>query len=256
MDFPVGEKLQGVTLITGGARRVGAAIARALHGAGMQVAIHYHASAAPARALAAELNRARPDSACALRADLASVKQIERLASQVHARWGRLDALINNASSYYTTPLGSITDTQFDDLIATNFKAPLFLTQACAPLFGREGAVVNIIDTLAQRAMPGFAPYAGAKAALWSLTESLAVELAPRVRVNAVARVGDAIGTREETSAAARTAAPAGPSRRYRRCRALSAVSGGALCHRRDPAGGRRDAARITCSPLRLRAEA
>ena len=187
MDFPVGEKLQGVTLITGGARRVGAAIARALHGAGMQVAIHYHASAAPARALAAELNRARPDSACALRADLASVKQIERLASQVHARWGRLDALINNASSYYTTPLGSITDTQFDDLIATNFKAPLFLTQACAPLFGREGAVVNIIDTLAQRAMPGFAPYAGAKAALWSLTESLAVELAPRVRVNAVA---------------------------------------------------------------------
>jgi pteridine reductase len=187
MDFPVGETMDGAVLVSGGARRVGAAIARELHAAGMSVAIHYRDSAAPARELAAELNALRKDSACALRANLDSLAQIERLATQAHARWQRLDALVNNASSYHATPFGAIGEADFDALLGSNLKAPLFLTQACLPLFGRAAAVVNVLDTLARHALPGFAPYAAAKAGLWSLTETLAVELAPRVRVNAVA---------------------------------------------------------------------
>ncbi len=174
-------------LVTGGARRVGAAIVRELHRAGMNVAIHCRDSRAEAELLAAELNAARRDSAQVLIADLADATALPRLAETAHARWGRLDALVNNASTYRHTPFGTITAEVFDDLIASNFKAPLLLTQACLAHFGASACVVNILDALARHARPGFAPYNAAKAALWSLTETLAVELAPRVRVNAVA---------------------------------------------------------------------
>jgi len=179
--------LSGVALVTGGARRVGAAVVECLHGSGMNVVIHCRSSVVDGAVLAARLNAKRPDSAAVLQADLADDAAVARLAVASHARWGRLDALVNNASGYQRTPMGSITPAIFDELIASNFKAPLLLTQACLPLFGAQAAVVNILDTLARHARPGFAPYNAAKSALWSLTETLAVELAPRVRVNGVA---------------------------------------------------------------------
>ncbi|MDR3416629.1 MAG: pteridine reductase [Nevskia sp.] len=186
-----GGVLAGTALITGGARRVGSAIARALHGAGLNVAIHYRASGAEARALAAELNRLRPDSAVSLRANLLSVDQLARLAQQVQERWGRLDLLVNNASSYYETPVGSITEAAFDDLIGTNLKAPLFLAQACAPALRKaHGAIVNVSDLYARKPLRGRAPYCAAKAGLEAITRVLALELAPEVRVNAVAPSG------------------------------------------------------------------
>jgi len=181
------EALEGVVLVTGGARRVGAAIVERLHGSGMNVVIHCRSSEAEGEALAARLNDVRRDSAIVLTAELADDAAVAQLAVDAHAHWGRLDALVNNASGYRRTPMGSITPALFDELIASNFKAPLLLIQACLPLFGAQAAVVNILDTLARHARPGFAPYNAAKAALWSLTETLAVELAPRVRVNGVA---------------------------------------------------------------------
>jgi pteridine reductase len=178
----------GVALVTGGARRVGAEIARVLHAAGLNLAIHYRASGADARGLAEELNRARPDSAVALRANLLAVEQLERLAAQVVERWGRLDLLVNNASSFYETPLGQITEAAFDDLVGTNLKAPLFLAQACAPALRKaRGAIVNVSDLYARKPLRGRAPYCAAKAGLEAVTRVLALDLAPDVRVNAVA---------------------------------------------------------------------
>lgn len=179
-------ELQGVVLITGAARRIGAAIARELHAAGMNVVLHYRSSGAEARALEKELNRARPESAQCLRANLLSVSAVEKLAEQAHARWNRLDALVNNASSYFKTPIGQINEEQFDDLVGSNLKAPLFLTQACVRLM-KQGAVVNIADIHAATTMKHHTVYCAAKAGLVSLTENLARELAPRIRVNAVA---------------------------------------------------------------------
>lgn len=179
--------LSGVALITGGARRIGAAISETLHAAGMRVVVHHRQSAEAAQALVAKLNAQRADSALALSADLMQAAEIERLVTQAQAHWGRLDALINNASAYYRTPFGSIVEAQFDELIGSNFKAPLFLAQAVWPHFAAGGVIVNIIDSLARSARPGFAPYNAAKAALWALTETLAVEMAPQVRVNGVA---------------------------------------------------------------------
>lgn len=179
-------ELQGVVLVTGAARRLGAAIARELHAAGMNVVLHYRSSGAEARGLEKEMNRVRPDSAHSLRANLLSLTAVEKLAEQAHARWGRLDALVNNASSYFKTPVGSISEEHFDDLIGSNLKAPLFLTQACAKLM-KQGAVVNIADIHAGQPMKHHAVYCAAKAGLVSLTENLARELAPRIRVNAVA---------------------------------------------------------------------
>lgn len=187
MPEPIDETLSGVALITGAARRVGAAIAQALHGGGMRVAIHCRGSVDAAKALAATLNASRPDSAAVLQADLADPAARVRLADAAQARWGRLDLLVNNASTFRRTPLGAITEDDFDDLIVSNFKAPLLLTQACLPHFTEGAGVVNILDTLARHPRPGFAAYNAAKAALWSVTETLAAELAPRVRVNAVA---------------------------------------------------------------------
>jgi pteridine reductase len=178
----------GVALVTGGARRVGAAITRALHAAGMNVAIHYRSSGADARALAQELNRMRADSATALRANLLSPEQLRRLAEAAQQRWGRLDVLVNNASSFYATPLGAITEAAFDDLIGTNLKAPLLLTQLCAPALRQSrGSVVNITDIYARKPLKERAPYCAAKAGLEAVTRVLALELAPEARVNAVA---------------------------------------------------------------------
>ena len=175
-----------VVLVTGAAKRIGAAIARALHAVGWNVLLHYRASGAEARQIEKELNGARPDSAHSLRANLLDLHALEKLAEHAHARWGRLDALVNNASSYYRTPLESLTEEQFDDLIGGNLKAPLFLIQACAKRM-KSGAVVNIADIHAQRPMKNHVAYCVAKAGLVSVTESLARELAPRIRVNAVA---------------------------------------------------------------------
>lgn len=176
-----------VALVTGAARRIGAAITRELHATGWNVLIHYRGSADEALALAAELEALRPQSASVLQADLADAAALKRLSQQARERWGRLDALINNASVYYPTPFGQIEAAQFDDLAASNLRAPLLLTQACAPFMGDGSAVVNIVDALARRPAQGFSAYHAAKAGLWTLTEAMALELAPRIRVNGVA---------------------------------------------------------------------
>lgn len=175
-----------VAMITGAAVRVGAAIAETLHGQGFRVVIHCRRSRAEADALATRLNALRANTAVVLVADLADVDALPALAQQARAQWGRLDALVNNASSYFRTPLGAITPAQFSDLVSSNLAAPLFLSQACAA-FPELTGIVNILDVYARQPRAGYAPYFAAKAGLWTLTEALAVELAPRVRVNGVA---------------------------------------------------------------------
>lgn len=183
------EGLQGkVVLVTGGAKRVGATIARTLHGAGATVILHYRQSAVAAEQLEAELNVTRPGSAACIQADLLDVQRLPELVETAIERYGRLDALVNNASSFFATPLGGIDEVAWDDLIGSNFKAPLFLTQAAAPyLRATQGAVVNITDIHAERPLKGYPLYCAAKAALLGLTRALAQEMAPAVRVNAVA---------------------------------------------------------------------
>lgn len=177
-----------VALITGAAKRVGATIARRLHGAGYDLALHYRSSASEMAELVAELEAQRPASTLALQADLADLDAVATLVPAVIARYGRLDALVNNASSFYPTPLGSIDDAHFDDLMATNARAPLFLAQAAAPhLRATRGAIVNLVDIYADRPIPRYLPYCMAKAALVALTYGLARELEPEVRVNAIA---------------------------------------------------------------------
>jgi pteridine reductase len=177
-----------VILITGAGRRVGAEIARTLHAAGSRVAIHYRSSASEAEALAAELNAVRADSAAAFRADLLDVAALPPLVAAVVARFGRLDGLVNNASSFFPTKVGAIDTAAWDDLMGSNLKAPLFLAQAAAPhLTAAGGCIVNITDIHAERPLKGFPIYCAAKGGLLNLTRSLAIELAPQVRVNAVA---------------------------------------------------------------------
>jgi pteridine reductase len=177
-----------VALITGSARRLGAAMARRLHGAGAQVAIHYRSSSTEADALAGALNAQRPGSAVAVRADLLDVARLPGLVDSVAQAFGRLDILINNASTFYPTPVGEITLAQFDDLIGTNLRAPLFLAQAAAgQLRLREGLIINMVDIHASRPLKRHPVYCSAKAGLVMLTRSLARELAPQVRVNGIA---------------------------------------------------------------------
>ena len=177
-----------VVLVTGAARRVGAEIARTLHAAGACVMLHYRTSAAEAEALAVELNRARPASAACARADLCDLAAVEQLVAATVARFGRLDALVNNASSFFATPVGRIDEAAWDDLMGSNLKGPLFLAQAAAPqLAASGGAIVNITDVHAERPLKGYPLYSVAKAGLLGLTRALAVELGPQVRVNAVA---------------------------------------------------------------------
>lgn len=177
-----------VVLITGGARRVGAAITRRLHAAGANVVIHYNTSATEAHALRDSLNALRRDSAIAVSCDLLDVSVIDGLVHSTIARFGRLDVLINNASTFYATPVGSITLAQWDDLIGTNLRAPVFLAQAAAPsLTVSDGLLLNIVDIHGMRPLRHHPVYSAAKAGLIMLTQSLARELAPRVRVNAIA---------------------------------------------------------------------
>ena len=174
-------------LITGAAKRIGAAIARALHEAGAGVAIHYRGSDAEAEELAAELNALRAKSAFTVQADLNQTAQLTGLVERVVARSGRLDILINNASSFYPTPLGTVTLDQWDDLIGSNLKAPLFLSQAALPhLKQARGVIINMVDIHAQRPLREHPVYGPAKAGLAMLTRSLAKDLGPEIRVNGV----------------------------------------------------------------------
>jgi pteridine reductase len=175
-------------LVTGAARRVGAVIAAALHAAGARVAIHYRSSQSDADALVARLNVERAASARAYRADLADPAACDTLVMEVVRAFGRLDVLVNNASTFYPTPFGSITPDQFDDLVGSNLRAPLFLSQAAAPALAKhEGLILNIGDIHGLRPLAGHAVYSAAKAGLLMLTRSLARELGPAIRVNAIA---------------------------------------------------------------------
>lgn len=175
-------------LITGAARRVGATIARKLHAAGANVVLHYRSSQEASEVLARELNSVRPDSAVRFEADLLDLKQLQALPGVATSNFGTLDILVNNASTFYPTPMGDITEIDWDDLIGTNLKAPLFLSQAAAtPLRISNGLIVNIADIHGMRPLRRHPVYSVAKAGVITLTRSLARELGPAVRVNAVA---------------------------------------------------------------------
>jgi pteridine reductase len=175
-------------LVTGGARRVGAAIVRRLHAAGASVLIHYRDSEADAVQLEAELNGLRPKSARRVKADLLAPIAPRALVAAASDAFGRLDVLVNNASSFFPVALGGIEASHWEELIGSNLRAPLFISQAAAAeLAQREGAIVNIVDIHAERPLKGYPLYSMAKGGLAALTRSLALELAPKVRVNAVA---------------------------------------------------------------------
>jgi pteridine reductase len=177
-----------VVLITGGARRIGAAMVRTLHAAGADIMLHYRSSAAAAAALRAELNERRPHSVALHAADLQDAAVPDQLVAAALAAFGRIDILINNASSFYPTPVGSITLAQWDDLMGSNLKAPLFLAQAAAPaLRDAQGLIINLIDVHGLRPLKAHPVYSAAKAGLAMLTRSLARELGPEVRVNGIA---------------------------------------------------------------------
>lgn len=181
------ETTDRVALITGAARRIGAEIARSLHDHGWKVVLHYRSSGAEAEALCARLNAARPDSA---RTVVAELRDISRLAGLVHeavSAWGRLDALINNASAFYPTPIVETTPAQWDDLIGSNLTAPYFLSQAAVPsLEASGGCIVNIVDVHAERPLREYPVYSISKAGLAMMTRALARDLGPRIRVNGV----------------------------------------------------------------------
>ena len=177
-----------VALITGAARRIGAAIATRLHEAGARVAIHYRGSADEANALAAALNEIRANSARTFQADLNDTAALPELVAAVVEWGGQIDVLVNNASSFYPTPPGEITESDWDDLVGSNLKAPLFLAQAAlAELRQTRGVIVNMIDIHAQRPLKNHPVYGPAKAGLAMLTRSLAKDLAPEIRVNGIA---------------------------------------------------------------------
>ncbi len=177
-----------VALITGGAHRIGAALARGLHRQGMNVVIHYHSSRGAALALQHELNRQRENSVVLIQADLTETGKISAIIKQAREAWGRLDTLINNASTFYPTEIGTADERCWNDLIGTNLKAPFFLCQAAAPHLARwRGSIINIADIHALRPLKGYPIYSIAKAGLVMLTKAMACELGPNVRVNAVA---------------------------------------------------------------------
>jgi pteridine reductase len=175
-------------LITGGARRVGAAIARHLHAAGANLVVHYRNSSRDAETLVGELNASRPKTAASFQADLLDLEKLHELSGYAVGRFGGLDVLINNASTFYATPIGKITPQAWDDLMGSNLKAPLFLSQAAAPaLRQRQGLILNIVDIHALRPLRNYTVYCAAKAGLHMLTRSLAKELGPEIRVNGIA---------------------------------------------------------------------
>jgi pteridine reductase len=183
------DSLQGKTaLVTGGARRVGAAIARRLHAAGARVLVHYRDSETEAARLEAELNAIRPRSAAKVKAELLAPVAPRALLGAALDSFGRLDVLVNNASSFFPVAVGALESTHWEELIGSNLRAPLFIAQqAAAELAKSEGCIVNIVDIHADRPLKGYALYSIAKAGLAAMTRSLAIELAPRVRVNGVA---------------------------------------------------------------------
>ncbi len=175
-------------LITGAARRIGAALARGFHAEGANVCIHFHHSSSAAEQRRDELNAARAESAIAVGADLLELDSLPALVDRAVRAFGRLDVLINNASTFYPTPLGSVTARHWEDLMGTNLRAPLFLSQAAAPaLKNTRGLILNMIDIHGQRPLPEHPVYSSAKAGLMMLTRSLARELGPEVRVNGIA---------------------------------------------------------------------
>jgi pteridine reductase len=177
-----------VVLITGGAKRVGAAICRELHACGAQLMIHYKSSTNESRALQAELNLQRANSVAIIQGDLLNIAVLPSLIQETVKHFGKLDVLINNASSYYPTEIGAITEDNWQDLVGSNLKAPMFLAQAAAvELRKNHGCIVNITDMHIERPKKGYVVYSVAKAGLVTLTKSLAHELSPEVRVNAVA---------------------------------------------------------------------
>ncbi|MBO9661937.1 pteridine reductase [Dokdonella sp.] len=177
-----------VALVTGAARRIGATLARTLHAAGYDLALHCRRSRTELDALIAELERERADSTLALQAELGDLERLPALVDAVVERFGRLDGLVNNASTFFPTPLGTITAQHWDELFAANARAPVFLAQAAAPhLTASRGAIVNLIDIYAERPLAQHSVYAMAKAALATATRALALELAPAVRVNGIA---------------------------------------------------------------------
>lgn len=177
-----------VALITGGARRIGAEIARHLHQAGYNLALHCHHSVVEAETLAATLNHQRPNSVNILTADLRNIAALQQLATEAQSFWGRVDVLINNASTFYPTPVGTVTEQAWDDLMGSNLKAPFFLAQALAEeLKKNSGCIINIADIHAERPLKEHPVYCAAKAGNIMLTKALARELAPHVRVNGIA---------------------------------------------------------------------
>ena len=199
-----------VALVTGGARRIGAVVATALHDAGASVAVHYRGSATEAEALVARLNGRRADSAVALQADLLDTPALPRLVTKVTEAFGGLDLLLNNASSFYPTPVGTITERHWDELVGSNLKAPLFLSQAAAPWLRRRGGlIINMVDVHARRPMARHPVYCAAKAGLEMLTYALAQELGPEVRVNGIAP-GAILWPESEVSDAEKAATLAG----------------------------------------------
>jgi pteridine reductase len=177
-----------VVLVTGGAKRVGAAISRRLHAAGATIVLHHHSAKAEAQQLATALNAVRANSAATVQANLLNAAELPELVRTAVARFGRLDALVNNASSFHPTPLGEIKLSDWDDLMGTNLRAPLLIAQAAAPHLKKTGGcIVNITDIHADRPLKNYVVYSVAKAGLAALTRSLARELGPEVRVNGVA---------------------------------------------------------------------
>lgn len=177
-----------VVLITGAAHRVGATIARTLHGAGYDLALHHRNSGDELAALVDDLEQARGAGTLTLQAELADVDALPDLVNETVRRFGRLDGLVNNASAFFPTPLGTVTTEQWDELFASNTRAPFFLAQAAARhLRDRAGAIVNLLDIYAERPLPGYSVYCMAKAAQAAMTLALAHELGPEVRVNGIA---------------------------------------------------------------------
>jgi pteridine reductase len=175
-------------LITGAAKRIGAACARLLHSEGCNVFLHYRSSADAAQQLCDDLNRQRPDSAKLIQADLLNMAELEEVARDASRVWGGIDVLINNASSFYPTAIADVTEQQWDELLGSNLKAPFFLSKALAKtLDDRKGCIVNIVDIHAERGLNGYSVYSISKAGIAAMTKILAKELGPAVRVNGVA---------------------------------------------------------------------
>lgn len=177
-----------VAIITGGARRIGAEIARHLHDRGLNVLIHYRASSTEANALAASLNADRPGSATTIGVDLADAEVGHRIRDHALEAFGRIDLLINNASTFYPTPVHEVTHAQWEDLMISNLQGPFLVSKACAPILSQHGgAIVNLVDIHAMVPLKDHVPYVSAKAGLLMQTKALAKDLAPHVRVNGVA---------------------------------------------------------------------